>query len=278
MRASHLIAGSLLALSATGCLATKGDIRLLQDELRAARASAARSDSLERRRSDSLTAAVANLERVMANNARDAGVAQQRFNDSLRSLAGIVRSNNIATAEQLRSLNDEIAQLREISRQNARRPVEAARPTVTVQDSQSVATTPTPSGAPSSAALLVNGRSQAIQGSCGAARRAFQELLTQYPDSPEAPEALWSIGQSYVDCAEGGNPAKADSVHRLVVERYPKSDFAPMSLYKRAEMLREAGNPTEARPLYTRIVCEYPKSTVYPQALSRIGGRPPARC
>ena len=51
-----------------------------------------------------------------------------------------------------------------------------------------------------------------------------------------------------------------------------------MSLYKRAEMLREAGNPNDARPLYTRIVCEYPKSTVYPQALSRIGGRPPARC
>lgn len=276
---SRLIAGSLLALSATGCLATKGDIRLLQEELRATRASVARSDSAHRRTSDSLAAAVASLAAIQASATRD---LDRRTSGDLKALTARVSANDIATKEQLKSLNVDLDQVREIARQNMRGAAlaraqmeQATRPAPGAgQDTTTAAATPPPAGTPGSATLLVNGRSMIINGSCAAARRAFQEILTLYPDSQDAPEAQFSIAESYVKCGEDGNPEKADSVYRLVIEKYPKSDFAATSLYKRAEMLRSGGKPNEARPLYAKVVCEYPKSTVFAQALDRLGSRP----
>ena len=284
MKAFSLVAGSFLALSATGCFATKGDMRLLQEELRATRAQVARADSAQRRTSDSLTVALADLRRVQTLAARDATQAQQKTNDDLKALTARFTSSEIANREQLKSLNDELGQLREIVRQNsrsgaiARAAEEQRRPTVTPDTTATPVVTPPASTTPGPATLLVSGRTQIIQGSCATARRAFQDLLAQYPDSPEAPEALWSIAESYVACTDGGNPARADSVHRLVVERYPRSEFAPLSLYKRAEMLRTAGKAAEAKPLYDKIVCDYPRSDVVQQALNRLGGRRPATC
>lgn len=275
---SRLIAGSLLALSATGCLATKGDIRLLQEELRATRASVARSDSAHRRTSDSLAAAVASLAAIQASATRD---LDRRTSDDLKALSARVSANDIATKEQLKSLNVDLDQVREIARQNARGAAlaraqmeQASRPAAGTGQDTTAAPAPPPAGTPGSATLLVNGRSMIINGSCAAARRAFQEILTLYPDSQDAPEAQFSIAESYVKCGEDGNPEKADSVYRLVIERYPKSDFAATSLYKRAEMLRSGGKPSEARPLYAKVVCDYPKSTVFAQALDRLGSRP----
>jgi TolA-binding protein len=273
---SSLVAGPLLALSAAGCFATKGDMRLLQEELRATRASIARADSAHRKTSDSLRVALENLARVQSLAARDATQAQQKTNDDLKALTTRVTNNDIATREQLKSLTDDLGQVRENVRQNTRSArAEPRVPAPTIIDTSGGAVTqPATSGAPDAATLLQSGRTQIIQGSCAAARRAFQDLLNQYPDSPAAPEALWSTAESYVACADG-NTAKADSVHRLVVERYPRSDFAPMSLYKRAEMLRTEGKAAEARPLYTKIVCDYPKSDATPQALNRLGGTRP---
>jgi TolA-binding protein len=60
------------------------------------------------------------------------------------------------------------------------------------------------------------------------------------------------------------------------VEKYPGTDFAATSLYKRAEALRVTNNMKEARPLYEKIVCEYPKSTALDRALNRLGNQRPA--
>ncbi|MEO5568186.1 MAG: tetratricopeptide repeat protein [Gemmatimonadaceae bacterium] len=282
---SRSIAVALLALSATGCLATKGDLRLLQDELRATRASVARSDSVHRRTSDSLVATVTRLAASQTRGDQALTQAQQKTNDDLKALLTRVGANDIATKEQLTSLDDDLDQVRELVRQNMRGSAvaraqmeQAARPSApTTPDSTAPATTtttPVAPGTPGPATLLSNGRSMMIGGSCAAARRAFQDLLTMYPESPDAPEAQFSIGASYGECGDGGNTAKADSVYRLVMDKYPKSDWAPTSLYKRAEMQRLAGKMDVARPMYAKIVCEYPKSTVFAQALDRHGSRP----
>jgi TolA-binding protein len=284
---SRLIAGSLLALSATGCFATKGDIRLLQDEIRAARASAAQADSARRRTSDSLTAALANLATVQATTGRDSRQAQQKTEADLKALTARVNNNDITVREQLKAIGEDIDQLREITRQNARssalaraqmEQANAARPPApTLPDSSAAATpissTPTP---PGPATLLVQGKSMIYNGSCSTARRTFQDVVTNFPDAQETPEAQFLIAESFVSCGDGGNPAKADSVYRLVIEKYPKSDFAPMSLYKRGEALRTANKSAEARPLYEKVVCDYPRSTVFALALNRIGGTRPA--
>jgi TolA-binding protein len=285
MTVSRLIAGSLLALGATGCLASKGDIRLLQEEIRAARASAAQSDSARRRTSDSLTAALANLQSVQASNARDAQVAQKKTEDELKALSTKVTNIDLSTKEQLKAIGEDIDQLRELTRQNARgsalarAQMEQARAATQPDTPDTTATTaavPTSPSTPGPATLLTSGKSLIFQGSCSTARRSFQEVLNQYPNSPDAPEAMFLIAESYVSCGEGGSTAKADSVYRLVVTTYPGTDFAATSLYKRAEAFRAANNMKEARPLYEKIVCEYPKSTAFDRALNRLGNQRPA--
>lgn len=283
---SRLVAVLLIGLSGTGCLATKGDIRLLQEELRATRASVARSDSARRRTSDSLAAALASLASSQSRSNQQAQQAQQRTADSLRALSARVTSNDITTREQFKAVGLDIDQLRENVRQNARSgafaraQMEQARPpaaTVPVDSGGVTTTPPASSGPPGPATLLVQGHSLMIQGSCSTARRTFQDLLAQFPDSPEAAEAQYNVAESFVSCSDP-NPAKADSVYRLVTEKWPRSDFSATSLYKRAEALRMGGKVPEARPLYEQIVCQHPRSTVYAQALNRIGGNRPAAC
>lgn len=287
MQSSRLIAGSLLALSATGCFATKGDIRLLQEEIRAARASAAQADSARRRTNDSLSTALANLAAVQANNARDARAAQQKTADDLKALTTKFNNTDIAVREQLKAIGIDIDQLREFTRQNARssalaraqmEQANAARtPAPTLPESTTAAPPSNQSSAPPGpATLLVQGKSLAFQGSCSTARRTFQDILTNFPDSPEVPEAQYLVAESYASCGSDGNPAKADSVYRLVIEKYPTSDWAATALYKRAEALRTANKMAEARPLYEKIACDYPRSGVNNLALNRLGGTRPA--
>ena len=282
MKSSLLVVGSLLALGATGCLATKGDIQLLQNELRATRATVARSDSAHRRTSDSLAAALSTLASMQARADQALQQSQLRAADDLKALSARAGAFELATKEQLKSLSDDVDQVREISRQNSRgaalaraQAEQAVKPPVALPpDSTTSAKPPAPSGPPGPATLIVAGRSQIYQGSCATARRSFEEVLRLYPDSQEAAEAQYSVAESFVACGEGGNPARADSVYTLVTAKYPTSDFAATSLYKRAEMQRNAGKRDVAQPLYQRVVCEYPKSTVYAQALSKLGSRP----
>jgi TolA-binding protein len=276
MRRFPLLVGSLAALGLTGCLASKGDIRLLQDELRATRAAVARSDSAHRRETDSLAAALAALASAQARGNQALQQSQQQTDAKVASVANRLQSFELSTGEKFKGLNDDVAQVQELARQNmrgmtaARAVAEqvAAAPTAAPGDSTA---RPASSAAPGPATLLLAGNASILQGSCRAARRSYEELLKEYPNALEAPEAQYKIAESFVSCAEGGNPAAADSVYALVTARYPKSDFAATALWKRADAQSKAGATEVARGLLQRIVCEYPKSTVYPLATDRLG-------
>ncbi len=280
-RTFRLLAGPLAAVCVTGCLASKGDIRLLQDELRATRADVARSDSVHRRQTDSLAAALSALASAQARG--DQGL--QRTDAKLTDLAIRSRNFELTTGEKFKGLNDDVSQVQELARQNMRG-VTAARAVAEQVSAVPVGASPgagdstarsaTPV-APGPATLLLAGNAGILQGSCRSARRSYEELLRQFPASLEAPEAQYKIGESFVSCTEGGNPAAAESVYTLVTTRYPKSDFAATSLYKRADMQMKAGKTDVARSLLQRIVCEYPKSTAYPIATEKLGS-PTPRC
>ncbi len=284
-RTFRLLLAPLTAVSVTGCLASKGDVRLLQDELRATRADVARSDSVHRRQTDSLAAALTALASAQVRGDQALQQSLQSTDAKLGELATRSRNLELTTGEKFKALNDDVSQVQELARQNMRG-VTAAR-AVAEQVSAAPVTTSSGSGdstartaapvAPGPATLLLAGNAGILQGSCRAARRSYEELLRQFPNSLEAPEAQYKIGESFVSCAEGGNPAAADSVYTLVTTRYPKSDFAATSLYKRADMQLKAGKTDVARSLLQRIVCEYPKSTVYPLATERLGS-PLPRC
>jgi tol-pal system protein YbgF len=118
-------------------------------------------------------------------------------------------------------------------------------------------TGPAQSQGPGPYQLYMLALGQLRQGSYGAARQGFQDLLAQYPTFEDAPAALTYIGESF---ARERNEAAADSVYQLVVTKYPQSAQAPNALYKRALLLKGAGKEQEARVLLQRIVKEYPRS------------------
>ena len=288
MRASRLLAVSLAALGSTGCLASKGDIRLLQEELRAARADAARSDSLHQRQIDSLVAALSSLSAMQIKGDKALQQSLQQTDSRLTDLSNRVKTSDINTNERFKSMNDDLAQVQELVRQNMRG-VTAARaaaeqaaaappptPAPATATDTTVHTAPAASTAPGPATLLLTGRAAILQQSCRSARRSFEDLIKNWPNAPEAAEAQFLIGESFVSCPEGGNPASADSVYQLVTQRYPKSEFAATALWKRADSQQKLGNADAAKTLLQRIVCEYPKSLVYKLATERLGT--PARC
>jgi TolA-binding protein len=280
MKSSRLLAGLLAALGTTGCLASKGDIRLLQDELRATRAAAARSDSMHQRQIDSLVNALTAMSALQTKSDQTLRQMMQQTDSRVTDLANRQKSYEIATTERIKLINDDLAQVQELARQNVRG-VTAARaaaeqlavvvsPGTGGVDTSSRSASAT-STAPGPATLLQAGNAAILQGSCRAARRSYEDLIANWPNDALAPEAQLRIAESYVACAEGGNPAAADSVYSLVVTRYPKTEQAATALWKRADAQLKLGKTDVARALLQRIVCEYPKSTVYPLATDRLG-------
>jgi tol-pal system protein YbgF len=85
----------------------------------------------------------------------------------------------------------------------------------------------------------------------------FQELLTNYPTSDEAPDAQFWIAESF---ANEKNPAAADAAYAAVVSKYPDAPKAPTALYKRAVLYGKQGNNAKARELFEQVISRYPKS------------------
>jgi len=119
---------------------------------------------------------------------------------------------------------------------------------------------------------LVNGNGAISRAPAGLPPH-YEDLLRLYPNDGLAAEAQYRIGESFIACAEGGNPAAADSVYSLVVARYPKSEFGGISLYKQAEMIK-ATKPDSRKVLYQRIVCEFSGEHGQVHGRRETGGRP----
>ena len=249
-----LVAGAV-ALATGACFATRGDVRVLQQDLLAARSEAARADSA---RAAQLNAIIASLDAV---------------NDSLRVSAARLSRWQATTTEDIRAVREQILVVQELTGQSQQRLLEfraqleerneqvAVPPTAT--------TTPTSGTAPaagdSAAAAPQPGPNQLYQlgydqlrrGSTSAARAGFEDLLRQYPTSDLAPDAMFYVAETYA--AERNEPA-ADSTYMQVVARWPRSPRAATALYKHATILQRAGRNSEARQAYERVVREYPRS------------------
>jgi tol-pal system protein YbgF len=249
-RAPRLASVSVvLALSTTACMASKGDVRVLQDELRALRGSIAQTDTARRAQADTAMMLIA------------------RANDSLRILSTRFATFQANVTGGMYDMNRQLLQIQELSGQSQRRLQElrasmearnesmsapAAAPTA-VPDSTK---TSAPAG-PGPAQLFQIAFDQMQRGSFGVARSGFQELLTKYPTFEEAPSAQLYIGQSF---AEEKNAAGADSVYQLVATKYPHSKAAPTALYKLALSLIAQKKTAPAKVALNRIVKEFPNS------------------
>jgi tol-pal system protein YbgF len=239
----------LLGPSLGACVATRGDVRLLQDELRALRSTVAAADTARRAQADSILLTVA------------------RANDSLRSLSSRVARVQTTQADAtgtLYELGRQLITIQELTGQSQRRLQELraslenrAQEAATVAQDTAAAAAGSASSVPGPNSLFELARDQLARGSPRAAREALETLIGRYPTADVVPAAHFFVAEAY---AQEGNRPAADSVYNLVASRYPRSDRAPTALYKLALARRDAGQRAAAQTLLERIVREYPRT------------------
>jgi tol-pal system protein YbgF len=248
-------AAIVAAVLVTGCLASKGDVALLQTQLTSMTEASARANEAQR----------AHVDQVLAQIART--------NDSIRVLStrlakfqGDVQNDHYQAGQQMVQIQELLGQSqRRIQELRASLEEKAATPAAPAPgDTTRAAAQP---GAPGAGQLFQNSFDQLRRGSTSVARSGFEELLRTYPGSQDAPEAMIYIAQTY---EQERNQVAADSVYGLVVKQYPKSPKAATALYKQAQSLAGAGQTAKARALYQRIQKEYPGTDEADLATSRL--------
>ena len=229
------------AIAATGCIASKSDVRLLQDEIRTLRAMQGRADTAQRRQVDSALTMLA------------------RTNDSVRVLGQRLGAFQATIGGELYEMGKQLITIQELAGMSSKRIMEL-RSTMEERAQSMSAPTDTAAAAagPGPAQLFQLSFDQLRRGSYATARSGFEELLRRYPDFEEASAAQLYIGQSY---AEERRTADADSVYALVVTKYPRSKDAPTALYKYGLSQLSQGKKAAARAALQRVVREYPQST-----------------
>ena len=241
---------AVLAVASLGCFASKSDFEVLRTDVAGIRQRATSTDSLQRVQIAQLAAVDRSL------------VA---LGDSLRALNGRLAAARNMTQSEISGLRQDVARLQDLSGQSEER-LKEIRATLE-EHAPSISSDSTAPG-PGPAQLLQLGRDQMLKRSYSAARAALNDLLTRFPGSDLAPDALFEIAQSYR--AENDLPA-AESAYADLAARFPNSPRIPSALYKRAVILQSLGRPTEARRLLEEVRRRFPRSPEAALAQERLG-------
>ena len=242
-------AAPVLALVLAGCLASKGDVALLQNQLNTMSQAAATASEAQRTQVDGA------IKQILAQIARN--------NDSVRVVSARLGKLQGDVQNDHYEMGRQILQLQELSGQSQRR-IQELRASLEERNNQAGVVPAVPAdsahpapGGPGPAQLFQSSLDQLRRGASGVARNGFEELLRNYPNTEDAPEAMVYIAETY---AAERNQVAADSVYGLVIQRYPRSPKAATALYKRALSMKAAGQSAAARAAFDRIIRDYPRS------------------
>lgn len=233
-------------IASTGCFASKTEFIKLQDEVAVTRASDAAADSAQQEQLASI------------------GRSLRALTDSLTALNRRVIAMRSTSETEVAAMRQDISQLQDLSGQSEQRlremraRLEEKRPDpAPVGDPATAGSSPPAPAGPGPAQLLQAGRDQLVKGGNASARSAFDELVSRYPGSEYAPEAIFYTAQSY---AAERNNAAADSVYVVLIDRFPNSPRVATALYKRAQTMQAARRTPQARQLYQEIIRRFPRS------------------
>jgi soluble lytic murein transglycosylase len=95
----------------------------------------------------------------------------------------------------------------------------------------------------------------------------LEQIAREYPASPDAPKAVYQIGQVLWNRHDN---AQALNYFKQVIERYPTSPFVERSRYAAADIHESFGRKQEAIALYTSVMKSFPNSQVHDDAASRL--------
>jgi len=247
-----------LLVAASGCLATKSDIELLQTEARTSRSQSSQG-----------VAAILHADSVRGRQIAQLSATLDRLTDSLRVLTTRFNSFQATTTGEFDTVNQQLVQFQALLGQTTRTVQDTRAQIDALRDQATSSATAPPTGAPGdssrrpnvpgAATLYTTANEQLKAGSYRTARTGFETLLATYPQYEYASAALLKIGDSYKN--ERNSPA-ADSVYQLVVQRYPNSPDAATALYKHGKFLWD--DPTkkaEGREVLNRVIKDYPRSS-----------------
>ena len=252
----------LLLLAASGCLASKSDIQLLQDEFRATRAQIAHGDTSATRANDDraqqiaqLSAKIDRLEDSLRTLTRTLASFQATANGEFDALSGQIGQVGERLGQTTRGLQDTRAQLQALREQQMGGVPTAATPGAPGADTTGRGAAP-PTG-PGPATMFNTALQQLREGAYNSARSGFDSMIQMYPTAEQAPTAQLNVAEAYKNL---GTTAAADSVYQLVVTKYPGTPVAASALYRRGKMLWDAGKRSDARTLFNKVLKEYPKA------------------
>lgn len=233
----------------TGC-AMKGDIRTLQEELRAL---AARQDSLitviaveTRQTQDTLRTQTDQMFDFRGDIARQI----QQMQQSLTRLEAIAGENQRVMA----AVRDQLANLRRGAVTTT--PVMGAADSLPVQDRDE---TLVGGGAGNANALWETARQQLDRGSLNSAAAAFEQFIADFPDDARVPDAHFFLADIL---SQQGEPEAALEAFQEIQQLFPTHDRVPSALYRIALLHEELGDLEEARAVLERLTNTYPDDSV----------------
>lgn len=233
---------SLLAGAALGGCALRSDVRRLEEQLTDVRDETQRRDSVR----------AAELSRVIA--------LQQATLDSLQATRQAITSLRGEMTGQLYEVQKQLVQVQELTGQSTRR-LSELRADLDARGQEIGAAEGAPAGAPAagnpSATQMYEASLQQLRGGSNTTARAgFRQLLSQYPEAPQAADALYFIGESFAT----ESPDSASAYYAQVVQRHPSSPRAAGALYKIGLLAESRKDTPAARTSYQRLVQQYPNS------------------
>ena len=125
-------------------------------------------------------------------------------------------------------------------------------------------------GAPDPEAMYQAAYTDVAAGRYNLARESFQTYLKHFPESEVADNAQYWIGEcNYAT----GDFAGAIAEFQKVVERYPKGDKVPASLYKIGLSYNRLKNAEQYQKYLRTLIQKYPKSPEAAAAKERLGAK-----
>jgi tol-pal system protein YbgF len=223
------IACMVMVSALLGACATKGDIRNLRMEIDALRA---KQDSLH------------------GEMTRQAQLQSAEMREGLRTTGGQI-------SNQIRQLQEAVITLQELSGQSQQRLNELRAQLERAQVTPGLPA-PTPqTGAGNAEELYRTGVTKFEEKSATAARVAFEQFLTDFPQHELAADAQFKLAETYV---LDENYAEAVKHFERVPEAYPASPRAPEALYRAGQVSEQRDRRSEARQFYNRVVQRYADS------------------
>jgi TolA-binding protein len=245
------------ALTLSGCVATKKDVRTLQQQLSQMSASnQANQDSIRRATTREL----------------------RLLQDSIRSSTELMRTMRGQLTNDIRTLQQLLGQLQELFAQNEQRITRLGETLDRVQTAQSQPQQQPAAG--NDASRLYRLGQEKLTDSPQTAALFFNQLIQEFPQDPLVPDAMFFVGEAI---EKEGRHDDAIEAFEAMAGRWPLASRAAQALWRAGQIAEDRARTgpsserskmrTKARTLYNRVVNDYkdsPEAALARDAIARL--------